>query len=70
MEPKDFRELHKKLELGDSLSDAELNRLIAFYDDLVTVLDKAYLPIYTLTQREAWRHQSKLHDIRKARQKK
>ncbi|WAX21448.1 hypothetical protein [Stenotrophomonas phage RAS14] len=68
MDVQKFRKIHAKYEQGDRLTDAELKTLLAFYDDLVKVLDTAYLPMFTLTQREAWQNQRRLRYMQEARQ--
>ena len=67
MDVQKFRKIHAKYERGDRLTNPELAVLIAYYDDLVKVLDTAYLPAFSLMQREAWQNQRRLHYIRDAR---
>lgn len=67
MDVQKFRAIHVKFEHGDRLSNSELTALIAYYDDLVRVLDRGFLPQFTLMQREAWSNQRRLHYIRDAR---
>lgn len=67
MDVQKLRKIHVKFEQCKNLTDSELTALITYYDNLVKALDAAYLPMFSLMQREAWANQRRLHYFRDSR---
>jgi hypothetical protein len=62
-----LRAANEALDNGDALSEANLNLLLSYYDDLSQRLDALNAPEYRLVQRDVWRKRDMLRGFRQAR---
>lgn len=62
-----LRAANEALDNGDALTDASLNLLLNYYEDLGARLDTLNAPEYRLVQRDVWRKLDKLRGFRQAR---
>lgn len=63
----ELRAANEALNNGDALTDANLNLLLNYYEDLGARLDALNAPEYKLVQRDVWRKLDRLRDFRQAR---